>query len=145
MSTLARPETADRRRTLGRRGRLAVGCFFLWTGGVHVGIVAAGTGFYRPFADHALLAFVRDGWAHVFMAAPTFFGLSLFAGETLLGLLLLSGGSRAEVGWVGVIAFHVLLMLFGVGFWVWSLPALAVLVLLARADWPSLSPGRNSS
>jgi hypothetical protein len=136
-------DAVDRRRAPGRRGRLAVGGFFLWTGGVHVGIVAAGTDFYRHFADHALLAFVRDGWAHVFMAEPTFFGLGLFAGETLLGALLLTGGTRARVGWVGVIAFHLLLMLFGVGFWVWSVPALAVLVPLARADWPSLSSGRS--
>jgi fatty acid desaturase len=34
------------------------------------------------------------------------------------------------------------LMLFGVGFWLWSLPALAVLVPLARADRPALSPRR---
>jgi hypothetical protein len=149
MSTFAGPatedrsRTTDRKRTVGRRGRLAVGGFFLWTGGVHVGIVAADTDFYRHFADHALLAVVRDGWTHVFMAAPTFFGLSLFAGETILGALLLSGGTRARIGWAGVIAFHLLLMLFGVGFWIWSVPALAELVALARADWPSLSPGKS--
>ena len=43
-------------------GGPVVGCFFLFTSGVHLGIVAADTGFYRPFADEALFAFVRDGW-----------------------------------------------------------------------------------
>jgi hypothetical protein len=130
--------TVHREGTPARRGRLVTGGLFLSTGGVHLGIVAAGTGFYRHFADHAL-PFVHDGWATVFMAAPAFFGLCLFAGETLMGVLLLAGGRWARAGWLGVIAFQVLLMLFGVGFWLWSLPALAVLVPLARADWPSLS------
>ena len=38
------------------------------------------------------------------------------------------------VGWVGVLLFHVLLMLFGPGFWLWSVPALALLLFLARRD-----------
>ena len=46
----------------------------------------------------------------------------------------------AKVGWLGVIAFHVLLVLFGVGFLLWALPALGVLTVLAVRDWPRLSP-----
>ena len=57
----------------------------------------------------------------------------------VLGLLLLRGGAPARLGWSGVIAFHVLLMAFGFGIWVWSLPALAFLVPAARADWPALA------
>src|SRR6478735_11560607 len=102
---------------VGRRGRLVTGGFFLVTGGVHLGIVAADPSFYTHFADRALLPFVSTGWSEVFMAAPAFWGLCLFAGEVALGLLLLSGGPAARVGWVGVIAFQVLLMLFGLGFW----------------------------
>ncbi len=56
------------------------------------------------------------------------------AGETTLGILLLLGGRCATIGWVGVIAFHVLLMLFGYGVWLWSVPALVLLVFLARRD-----------
>jgi hypothetical protein len=40
---------------------------------------------------------------------------------------------------VGVIGFHALLMLFGPGIWLWCVPALAVLVATARADWPQLA------
>ena len=47
---------------------------------------------------------------------------------------VLAGGRAAQVGWTAVIAFHVLLMLFGWWVWAWSLPALAVLVTLARHD-----------
>jgi len=122
---------------------MVTGGVFLVTGGVHLGIVAADTGFYAHFADRGLFAFVRDGWAEVFMVAPAFWGLCLMAGEILLGTFLLLGGAWARVGWVGVIAFHVLLMLFGFGVWAYSLPALAVLVSLAVADWrglPSAAP-----
>lgn len=41
---------------------------------------------------------------------------------------------RGVVGWVGVLLFQVLLMLFGLGFWLWSLPAIAMLLWLARRD-----------
>src|SRR4029079_13143045 len=45
----------------------AAGGFYLTMGGIHVGIVAANTDTYRPFADSALFGFVRTGWAEVFM------------------------------------------------------------------------------
>jgi hypothetical protein len=137
----ARPRLEE--STTARRGRLIVGGFFLCTGGVHLGIVAADTSFYTHFADQALLTFVRDGWSEIFMSTPVFWGLCLFLGETALGVLLMIGGPGARVGWVGVIAFHLLLMLFGIGFWLWSLPALVVLVPLARLDWPYCSPRQS--
>ncbi len=115
-------------------GRAVVGGFYLVMGGVHLGLVAADAQVYRPFADDAFLPFVRDGWREIFMAAPEVWGLALMAGELTLGTLLLVGGRAAVVGWYGVIAFHLLLMLFGFGFWLWSIPALAVLVWLAHRD-----------
>ena len=45
-----------------------------------------------------------------------------------------SAGVRRRIGWVGVLTFHVLLMLFGLGFWLWSVPAIALLLYLARRD-----------
>ena len=38
-----------------------------------------------------------------------------------------------------MIAFHVLLILFGIGFLLWSVPALCLLGVLAVRDWPRLS------
>ena len=104
--------------------RMLIGGFYLSMGGVHLGIVAADPELYRPFADQALFAFVRDGWADIFMAHPQLWGLAMFAGETALGVLLLGGGGSAKLGWTGVIAFHLLLMLFGFAAWVWAVPAL---------------------
>lgn len=131
-------------------GGPVVGGFYLSMGGVHLGLVAADTETYRHFADHGLFGFVRDGWQEVFMANPAVFGLMLMAGETVLGILLLRGGRAADVGWAGAIVFHVLLMLFGFGIWAWSLPALVVLVLLARRDqtatwWSHSSTARGGA
>lgn len=118
-----------------RLTRNFVGGFFLSMGGVHLGIVGANPEFYRPFAQSAHFAFVRTGWSEIFMAHPALWGLALAAGETTLGLFLLAGGQRASFAWAAVIAFHLALMLFGWGIWLWSVPALAFLVPAALSDW----------
>jgi hypothetical protein len=115
-------------------GGPVVGGFYLSMGGVHLGLVAADPQTYRHFADAGLFAFVRDGWQDVFMAHAATFGLLLALGETTLGILLLLGGPFATVGWAGVVAFHLLLMLFGFGVWLWCVPALVALIYLWRRD-----------
>jgi hypothetical protein len=114
--------------------RSIVGGFFLTMGGVHLGLVAARPEVYRHFADHALVGFVVTGWRDVFMAAPAFWGLCLMTAELALGTALLLGGTAARLGWCGVIGFQLLLMLFGFGFWLWSVPATALLVWLGVRD-----------
>jgi len=103
------------RRSVSSKIRGYVGGFYLFTAGVHLGIVAADPQFYRPFADPSYLPFIRDAWHSVFMAHPASWGLALMAGEILPAVLFLVGGRAAPGGWVGVIVFHVLLMLFGFG------------------------------
>lgn len=123
-----------------RFGGQLVGGFFLVMGGVHLGLVSADPQVYREFADHGLFPFVRDGWRDIVMANPSLYGLLLMAGEITAGALLLAGGRPAQVGWVAVIAFHVLLMVFGWWIWVWCVPVLALLTWLAvhdRASGPS--------
>ncbi len=115
-------------------GRTVVGGFFLVMGGVHLGLVASDPQIYRDFADHALFGFVRTGWREVVMAAPAVYGLLLMTGEVVAGSLLLVGGRAARVGWTAVIVFHVLLLVFGWWVWVWAVPALLLLVDLARRD-----------
>lgn len=122
---------------LPRRPRLTrkvVGGFYLSMGGVHLGIVAANPLFYAPFAHSAHFAFVRSAWSQIFMAHPSLWGLALAAGETTIGVFLLTGGKWARFSWVAVIAFHLALMLFGWGIWLWSVPALAFLIPAARSD-----------
>lgn len=114
--------------------RLAVGGLYLMGAGVHLGIVAADPTTYQHFADAALFGFVRDGWRDIVMVDPAVWGLLLMVGEATLGVLLLIGGRAATVGWAGVIVFHLLLMLFGFGIWIWCLPALVVLGSFAHRD-----------
>src|SRR3954447_15537116 len=94
-------------------GRRVVAALFLWSGGIHVGLLSADPEIYRRFADRALFPFVRDGWAEVFMAQPRAWALALAFAETVTGILLLTRGRAVAAGWVGVIVFHVLLLLFG--------------------------------
>ena len=127
-----------------RAGAVAVGGFFLCTAGVHVGIVMADPQLYASFGDAALFGFVRQGWSDVFMAHPAAWGLAVALGEAVMGALLLVGGRAARVGWACVLAFTALLMLFGFGFWLWSLPALLVLGVVAardRAVWTTSREG----
>lgn len=113
-----------------------VGWFFLWTSGIHVGIVAADPGLYTRFAEGALVPGLSSTWSATYMAHPAVAGLCVAAGEATLALLLLVGSMRwRRVGWIGTITFHVVLMGFGWGFWLWSVPALLLLVRAARADW----------
>lgn len=141
----------DRPATTSTRGRAAphpssvrrfVGGFYLVMAGINAGIVAADPETYRTFADGAFWPFVTDAWHSIVIAQPLVWFLLLAGGELTLGLILLRGGTAARAGWVGVIAFHVLLMSFGFGFWLWSLPVLALLVPSAVADWPALAGSR---
>ena len=124
---------------LAGRLRRFVGGFYLTMAGINAGLVFADPSSYQHFADGAALDFVAEQWNVIVMANPSFWGLLLATGEIVLGALLLSGGPAAKVGWVGVIAFHVLLMLFGPGICLWCIPALVILVPAARGDWPQLA------
>ncbi len=117
---------------------VAAGGFFVCMGGIHVGLVSADPEVYGGFADRALFGFVERGWSDVFMAAPAVWGLLLAGFEIAVGAALLSGGLPARAGWVLASAFQVLLMLFGWGLWLWSVPAVTLFVLGARRDWAAL-------
>lgn len=117
--------------------RRLVGGFYLVMGGINAGVVAADPETYRGFADDALWPFVTHTWRDVVMSQPLLWFLLLAGGEIVLGLLLLAGTPAARAGWIGVITFHVLLMSFGFAFWMWSIPALALLVPSAVIDWPT--------
>ena len=80
---------------------------------------------YRPFADGALFDWVYDGWQNIFMADPRLWALLLGATELLIAALLIFA---RRLGYLAVIAFHLALMLFGWGFWLWCVPALAFAV-----------------
>ena len=139
MPVVHTPARTESRARLAHRVRRFVGCFYLTMAGINAGIVFADAGSYRHFADDSYLPFVTRMWQDIVMAHPAAWGLLLAGGEIVLGALLLHGGRAAQAGWLGVIAFHLLLMTFGFGIWLWSVPVLALLIPAARADWPALS------
>jgi len=99
---------------------------------VHAGLAIGNPTAYRPFADAALFGWVRDGWQDIFMAAPRLCALLLAAGELLIAVLLIVA---RRLGYSAVIVFHLALMLFGWGFWLWCVPALAFAVPAAGYEF----------
>lgn len=122
---------------------VAAGAFYTCMAGVHVGIVATDPQAYATFAQASLWSWVRTAWQEVFMAHPTLWGLFAAGLEIFLGVLLLTGGRPAQLGWVGIIAFQLALIPLAWQLLFWSIPAAVVLTLGARHDWPRLTPART--
>jgi hypothetical protein len=140
-ATLAPPHRPGR---MARVGRLAFGVMFTGGAAIHVAIVVTGTENYQHFADTAFLPFVKRGWLSVFMPHAALLGLLLAAFELAVGLLILAGGPETRLGLLAAIAFHLGLMLFGWGFWLWSIPMLAMLVALLRFDFGNALGSRHN-
>jgi hypothetical protein len=115
-------------------GRTTLAALYVASAGVHCVLVATNPEAYRDFADHAVAPFVATAWHDVFMSDPTAWGLTVALAEVLLASALLIGGGWRRLGYAGVIAFNLALTLFGWGFWLWSAPALLLIVPLALAD-----------
>ena len=132
-------ETSQSRRRRSRPGiSTAIGGFYLAMAGVNTGLAIGNAAVYRHFADHGLFGFVRTGWADIVMANPALWAALLAASEACVGVFLLVGGTFAKWGWVGVLVFHALLLLFGWGDWAYAVPALVIFGVLARHDWNRL-------
>ena len=114
-------------------GRVAVGGLML-LGGAVFNAVNLALGDYAGFADEAHFAWVTAAWRAV--VAPNqylFIGL-LVAFEAVVGVLILSGGRRTQLGLVGAIGFHLALWLFGWFVTIYCLIMLPALLLLLRAE-----------
>jgi hypothetical protein len=115
-------------------GRIAVGVLMLLGRAVFNAVNLAFGADYGDFADQAHFGWVTAAWRA--MVAPNhylFIGL-LVAFEAVVGVLILSGGRRTQLGLIGAIGFHLALWLFGWGVSFYSLLMLPALVLLLRAE-----------
>jgi len=92
---------------------------------VHTFLALSTPDSYDGFADAALFDWTHDAWQQIFMAHPTAWALLLAAAELTIAVLLVKS---PRIGYVAVIVFNLALMLFGWGFWLWSVPALAFAV-----------------
>jgi hypothetical protein len=113
--------------------RVAVGMLML-LGGAVFNAVNLALGDYAGFADQAHFGWVTDAW-HAIVAPNQYLFIGLLvAFEAVVGVLILSGGRRTQLGLVGAIGFHAALWLFGWFVTIYALIMLPALVLLLRAE-----------
>ena len=118
-----------------RLGRYSMGVLYVGAGAaVNAGLLAEGGDAYRTFADGAYIAYVRDTWHSLVMPNRYVWISLLIAFELAVGVLALLGGRFSQVAYLAAIAFHVALLSFGWGFYLWSLPMIGALVTLLRAE-----------
>ena len=138
---------ASRHRWARQLGRIAVGVLMLFGGAGFNAVNLATGGDYAGFADNAHFDWVTTAWrAVVAPHQPMFIGL-LVIYQAADGVLILIGGRRTQLGYVGAIGFHLALWLFGWFVTIYALiivPALVLLLLAERraagvADTPPLT------
>ncbi|HVW32270.1 MAG TPA: hypothetical protein VHL53_07010, partial [Acidimicrobiia bacterium] len=89
---------------------------------------------YARFADGSSIPFVRHTWRTLVVPNHHWFISALVAFELAVGVLALLGGWRTRLAYAAAIAFHGALLSFGWGFALWSLPMIAALGTLLRAE-----------
>ena len=134
IATIVAGLLATRSRRWMYVGRGAVGVLFLIGGALLHAINIATDGDYTDFADPAHFGWVTDAWrAVVPQNQDLLIGLlALF--EATVGVLILSGKRRTQLGYAGVIAFYVALWMFGWFETIWVILMLPPTVLLLRAE-----------
>jgi len=134
LATLIAGVMATRGRRWLNLGRFAVGILFLVGGATFNFITLVFGEGYDGFADDAHFGWVTDAWGSI--VAPyqgVWIGL-LVAFEAVVGLLVLSGGRRTQLGYVAVIAFYSALWVFGWFTTIWAALMIPVMVMLLRAE-----------
>jgi hypothetical protein len=115
-------------------GRLALGVLYV-VAGAAVHVLYLMTGFsYATFADAAHLSFVRTSWHSVVAPNQAFFIGLLIAFEAAVGVHVLMGGRKAQLGMIGILGMQVCLLLFGWFLTVSGLFMLTAVGLLLRAQ-----------
>ena len=77
---------------------------------------------------------MKETWRSLVVPNHHLFIATLIAFEAAVGLLALMGGRRTQLAYGAAIAFHVALLSFGWGFYLWSVPMIAALTVLFRRE-----------
>jgi hypothetical protein len=134
VTTIIAAVLATRSRRWRYIGRAAVGALFVLGGAlVNASYLASGAD-YAGFADTAHFAWVTDAWRAVVAPNVVPWISLLVVFEATVGALILSGGRRTQLGYVGVIGFYLALWLFGGFQLVWVVIMLSPMLLLLRAE-----------
>jgi len=105
----------------------AVGGMFLGGAAVHLILVSTNSRAYDSFADGSYWPFIAHSWRSVLVPNVYYLIPTLAGFEVMVGVLILSSRQYRRVGIAVAIAFNLALMLFGWGFWVWSIPMVTFL------------------
>lgn len=117
-----------------RAGRVVTAVLFLAAGAVvNAAFLLTGED-YAGFADGSPIAVVRDTWESLVVPRHGLFIGLLVGFEAAVGVLALLGGRATRLAYLAAVAFHVALLLFGFGFWLWCAPLLVAFGLLLRAE-----------
>ena len=134
VTTIIAAVLASRSRSARYLGRVAVGVLFI-IGGALLHVINLATGAdYAGFADPAHFAWVTHAWRGVVAPNQVLFIGLLVVFEASIGVLIVSGARRTQLGYLGVIGFYLALCLFGWIETVWCVIMLAPMVLLLRAE-----------
>jgi hypothetical protein len=128
-----------------RTGEVFFGLVFILAAAANIVLVSVSGSSYSSFADASMLGFVRDTWHSVVATHVTTFIPLLAVFEIFTGLMLMGRGFLVVIGLIAAIAFHVALLCFGWGFWLYCLPVLVVLALMLRAELRNLAESGRSS
>jgi hypothetical protein len=117
-----------------RTGRRALALLFLGGGAAANALFLATGEDYARFADGAQLRFVAHTWTSVVVPHHELWIGVLILFEAGVGLLALGNGRGPGLAYGLTVLFHVGLLAFGWGFWVWALPMIAACARLRRAE-----------
>lgn len=134
LATLVSSVVAARHPRALQVGRLALGLLFLVGGALVNFLFLVGDTDFADFADDSPWTFITETWRSVVAPRQLLFIGLLIAFEAAVGILVLLGGRRAEIGMVAIMGFHVGLLFFAWYFWAWSALMLVAVGLLLQAQ-----------
>ena len=116
--------------------RIFVGVFFIIMAvGVNVVLTVVAPDQFVKLGDAPLIPFYAWFFHNIVAPAPQLIGILAAAGETAVGLLILSSGKRATLGLLGAIIF--LIVITPLGIWTLPNPVLALgLAWLLTKEYP---------
>lgn len=117
-----------------RTGRFGVGVLYIAAGAAVNAFFLLRGDDYAKFADGAYVAFVRHTWNTLVVPNHDIWISLLIVFELAVGVLAMLGGRRTQLGYIAAIAFHVALLSFGWGFYLWSVPMVWALSVLLRGE-----------
>lgn len=147
IATLPAAVLASRSTRWRYLGRAAVGVLFIFGGALAHVVNLVTHAHYASFADLALFAWVTHAWRTV--VPPNYVVLIglLAAFEAAVGVLVISGGRRTQVGYAAVITFYLALWLFGwieTAWCVVMIPAMVLLLLAERRAATAATPSAKT-